>query len=148
MESSPEDELAYLLDYDGARYLFDEGYWVKIEVKRTTPTQQRPHGLSYSLTLHDPDGKRLLGFDNAHAVPPLGGRYKAKPKAHDHWHRTEADKGRPYVFRSAVQLVQDFLDEVDRVLGERGVSAVMISEKDLTDDDGKAEGAKLGGVQE
>ena len=81
-------------------------------------------------------------------MPPLGARYKAKPDAHDHWHRTETDKGRPYVFRSALQLVQDFLDGVDRVLGERGVSAVMIREKDLTDDDDKAEGAKLGGIQE
>ena len=75
---------------------------MKIEVKRTEPTRQRPHGLSYSLTLHDPEGVRLLGFDNAHAAPPLGGRYKAKPEAHDHWHRTEMDKGRAYVFRSAL----------------------------------------------
>ena len=67
MESPAEHELAYLLDFDGAIYLFDEGYWVKIEVKRTTPTPQRPHGLSYSLTLHDPRGVRLLGFDNATA---------------------------------------------------------------------------------
>ncbi|HZK98733.1 MAG TPA: DUF6516 family protein [Caulobacteraceae bacterium] len=148
MESSPKDELAYLLDFDGARYLFDEGYWVKIEVKRTEPTRQRPHGLSYSLTLHDPEGVRLLGFDNAHAAPPLGGRYKAKPVAHDHWHRTGKDKGRPYAFRSALRLVQDFLDEVERVLAERGVSAVMIGVKDRTDDDGEGEGSELGGVQE
>jgi Family of unknown function (DUF6516) len=147
MESSPEDELAYLLAFDGALYLFEEGYWVKIEVKRTTPTPQRPHGLSYSLTLHDPEGIRLLGFDNAHAAPPLGGRYKARPVAHDHWHRTEEDKGRPYEFRSALQLVQDFLNEVERILGERGVSAVMVEQKDQADDGSQTKGAKLGGVQ-
>ena len=101
METPAEHELAFLLDFDGARYLFNEGYWVKIEVKRTTPTPQRPHGLSYSFTLHEPGGRRLLGFDNAHAVPPQGGRFKVKPVEHDHWHRTEKDKGRPYVFRSA-----------------------------------------------
>ena len=148
MESSPEDELAYLLDYNGARYLFDEGYWVKIEVKRTERTRQRPHGLSYSLTLHDPEGARLLGFDNAHAVSSLGGRYRAKAAAHDHWHRTETDKGRPYEFRSTLQLVQDFLDEVERILGERGVSAVMIGAKDRPDDDSDTEGSRLGGIQE
>lgn len=147
MESPPEDELAYLLDFDGAIYLFEEGYWVKIEVKRTAPTPQRPHGLSYSLTLHDPEGTRLLGFDNAHA-PPRGGRYKAKPVAHDHWHRAEKDKGRPYEFRSALQLVQDFLDEVERILGERGVSAVMIEHEDQTNAGSQAKGAKLGGIQE
>jgi hypothetical protein len=114
MESLPEDELAYLLDFVGATYLFEKGYWVKIEVKRVTPTPQRPH---------DPEGVRLLGFDNAHGVPPQGCRYKAKPVAYDHWHRTERDKGRPYEFRSALQLVQDFLDEAERILGERGVSA-------------------------
>jgi hypothetical protein len=147
MESLPEHELAYLLDFDGTIYLFEEGYWVKIEVKRTAPTPQRPHGLSYSLTLHDPEGTRLLGFDNSHA-PPRGGRYKAKPVAHDHWHRSEKDKGRLYQFRSALQLVQDFLDGVERILGERGVSAVMIERKDQADVGSQGEGAKLGGIQE
>lgn len=130
MESSSEYELAYLLAFDGAEYLFEAGYWVKIEVKRTAPTAQRPHGLSYSLTLHDPEGVRLLGFDNAHGVAPRGGRYGTRPVAHDHWHRTETDKGRPYEFSSALRLVQDFLDEVERVLGERGLSTAMIERKD------------------
>lgn len=134
MEPPPEHELAYLLDFDGARFLFDEGYWVKLEVSRTDPTPQRPHGLSYSFTLHDPEGRRLLGFDNAHGVSPLGGRYRTKAAAHDHWHRNEKDEGRPYRFRSALDLVQDFLDEVERVLRERGVSAVMVDTKGQTDD--------------
>lgn len=146
MESLPEHELAYLLDFDGTRFLFEEGYWVKLEVSRTGPTPQRPHGLSYSFTLHDPDGQRLLGFDNAHGVSALGGRYKAKPVAYDHWHRSEKDQGRPYQFKSVFDLVQDFLDEVERVLRERGVSAVMVDRKDQTD--AEAQGSKLGGVQE
>lgn len=122
---SSDDEIAYLLDYDGARFVFDEGYWVKIEVRRVMPTGERPHGLTYSLTLHDPDGRRLLGFDNAHAVRSLGGRYARKPLAHDHWHRTAADEGRPYGFTSALKLVEDFLTEVERTLAERGVSAAI-----------------------
>jgi len=146
MELLPEHELAYLLDFDGTRFLFEEGYWVKLEVRQTDPTPQRPHGLSYSFTLHDPDGRRLLGFDNAHSVPPLGGRYKVKPAAHDHWHRTEKDEGRPYEFRSAFELVQDFLNEVERVPQERGVSVVTVDTKDQTD--AETQGAELGGVQE
>ena len=130
METSREDEIAYLLDFDGARYLFESGYWVKIEVRRTKPTPRRPHGLAYSLTLHDSEGVRLLGFDNAHVVSPRGGRFKAGPIAHDHWHRTQSDPGRPYEFRSALQLVQDFLNEVERILAARGVSATMIEHEE------------------
>jgi hypothetical protein len=53
--------------------------------------------------------------------------------AHDHWHRTQNDKGRPYAFRSALQWVQDFLNEVERILAEHGVSAVTIEHKDEAD---------------
>ena len=41
--------------------------------------------------------------------------------------------GRPYDFRSALRLVQDFLDEVERILRERGISAAMIERKDMND---------------
>ena len=81
----------------------------------------RPHGLRYSFTLHEPDGKRLLGFDNAHAVDPVGSRFKGRPSAADHWNPTEEDEGRPYRFVSAEQLIEDFFGEVRRVLADRGV---------------------------
>ena len=71
---------------------------------------------------------------------------RAKPVAHDHWHRTESDEGRPYEFRTAFDLVQDFLNEVERILKERGVSAVMVDSKDEAD--AEADDSKLGGVQE
>ena len=32
-------------------------------------SSERPNGIRYSFTLHDVDGARLLGFDNAHGVP-------------------------------------------------------------------------------
>ena len=129
MNTSSEGEIAYLLDFDGTRFVLDKGYWVKIEVRRTQAMPERPHGLVYSLTLHDPDGKRLLGFDNAHGVRALGGRYARKPMVHDHWHRTEVDEGRPYGFTSALKLVEDFLAAVDRTLAERGVSAAIRDSK-------------------
>jgi hypothetical protein len=42
-------------------------------------------------------------------------------KAADHWHRTETDAGRPYAFKDAETLIDDFFNEVERVLRERGV---------------------------
>ena len=42
-----------LLDLHGQTLFVDEvGHWVKFVVVRTEATAERPHGLSYSLTLH------------------------------------------------------------------------------------------------
>jgi hypothetical protein len=58
-----------LLDLYGQTLFVDEiGHWVKFIVLRTEVTPERPHGLTYSLTLHAPDGARLVGFDNAHPL--------------------------------------------------------------------------------
>ena len=116
-----DTELEHLLGFDGIRYLFASGYWLKMEVKRVAESEERPHGLRYNFTLHDATGQRILGFDNAHGVSALGSRHKTNPVAHDHWHRTAEDPGRPYTFRSAYELIADFFAEVERVLGERGV---------------------------
>ena len=88
---------------------------------RVTPSEARPHGLDYSFTLHGPDNRRLIGFDNARIVPAKGSRFKKRPKAMDHWHRTETDEGRLYAFKDAEHLIDDFFDEVERVLKARGV---------------------------
>ena len=120
-----EHTLEYLLDFDGVIYIFEAGYWAKFEISRGGETEERPHGLRYSFTLHDPAGQRLLGFDNAHSVPALGSSFAASPVAHDHWHRTADDPGRPYSFVDAETLICDFEREVDRVLSERGMSPEM-----------------------
>jgi hypothetical protein len=44
------------------------GYVLKFEIKVIEKSERVPHGISYSFTLHKPNGKRLLGFDNAHLV--------------------------------------------------------------------------------
>jgi hypothetical protein len=82
--------------------------------------------VSYSFTLHAPDGTRLVGFDNAHGVPAKGSRFKPKTPATDHGHRTETDPGRPYPFKDAETLIDDFFDEVERVLGEREIGTTVI----------------------
>ena len=95
------------------------GYWVKIEAWRVAVTQDIPHGIRYSLTLHEPCGKRILGYDNAHAVkPPKKFKYAGIRLPYDHKHRHVSDQGVPYEFRDAHQLLADFFSEVDRVFEE------------------------------
>ncbi len=118
--------LEFLLAFDGRVHHLEEGYWIKFEIERIEPTKKRPHGLSYSFTLHAPDGTRLVGFDNAHGVPAKGPRFKRKAPTSDHWHRTENDPGRPYEFKDAEALIEDFFDEVERALDERGVDATVV----------------------
>jgi hypothetical protein len=67
----------------------------------------------------------LVGFDNAHRAA-AGARYKRRSPTSDHWHRTESDPGRPYEFRDADTLLQDFFREVRRVLAQRGASDAVV----------------------
>ena len=94
------------------------GYWMKIEAWRVDATEEIPHGIRYSLTLHDPCGKRILGYDNAHLVKPKKFKYAGRIMAYDHKHRHVSDKGVPYEFKDAQQLISDFFADVDRVLRE------------------------------
>lgn len=83
------------------------------------PTQAIPHGIRYSLTLHEPYGKRILGYDNAHAVkPPKKFKFAGQRLPYDHKHRHISDQGVPYAFQNAYQLLVDFFAEVDQVLEE------------------------------
>lgn len=125
-DREPEYGLEFLLAFDGRIHHLEEGYRIKFEIKRVEATKERPHGLSYSFTLHAPDGARLVGFDNAHGVPARGSRFKRKPSASDHWHRTKSDPGRPYVFKNAETLLQDFFREVRRILSDRGVPEAVV----------------------
>jgi Family of unknown function (DUF6516) len=117
-----DGSLDALLELDGEVFVIDPsgGHWVKFVVKRVDETPARPHGLSYSLTLHDAAGERLVGFDNAHAVTAQSGpsaRTEARP--HDHRHRLRTV--RPYDYHDAASLLADFWKEVEAVLAERGV---------------------------
>lgn len=95
------------------------GYWIKIEAWRVEPSAFAPHGIRYSLTLHEPYGKRILGYDNAHAVkPPKKFKFAGTRLPYDHKHRHVSDKGVPYAFQDAYQLLSDFFKEVDQVLQE------------------------------
>src|ERR1700674_5550658 len=105
--------LEFLLGFDGRIHHLEKGYWLKFEIARVTATTNRPHGLSYSFTLHAPDGTRLVGFDSAHAVPARGSRCKRRDESVDHAHRTENDSGRSYEFTDSETWIDDFFDEVE-----------------------------------
>jgi hypothetical protein len=73
----------------------------------------------YALTPHEPYGKRILGYDNAHAVrPPKKFKYAGRRLPIDHKHRHVSDKGVPYEFESAYQLLEDSFKDVDRTMRE------------------------------
>ncbi len=118
MREVRDPSLDALLDLDGQILVVDPegGHWVKFVVTVVPASQEKPHGLDYSLTLHGPSGERLVGFDNAH---PVGQRRRGEPQ--DHRHRLRTVK--PYDYQDAGALLADFWHEVDGVLKERGVTS-------------------------
>jgi hypothetical protein len=121
MRRASDHGLEFLLAFDGRVHHLEKGYHLKFNIRRVEASTSRPQGLSYSFTLHAPDGTRLVGFDNAHDVSARGSRFKRRSEAADHWHRTEDDPGRPYAFKNAETLIDHFFDEVERILLDRGI---------------------------
>lgn len=112
--SKIDETLETLLELNGEVFPMDSGYWTKFEVYRVAPDQHIPQGIKYSLTLHDHSNKRILGFDNAHAVKPRRKKYGARKITWDHKHQQE--KVLSYEYESAGQLLEDFWAEVEKIL--------------------------------
>ena len=108
-----DHELEILLSLDGLEFQFDVGYRVRIAARMIQATSARPHGIKYSLTLHDPSGTRIYGLDNAHRV--------RRGVAFDHRHVYGRRRIVAYVYRGPIALLEDFYREVERILRERGV---------------------------
>ena len=89
-------------------------------MKKVPASSERPHGLDYSLTLHDADNQRLLAFDNAHPVTEGTGPGARTRIEYDHKHKGE--RVRFYRYADAVTLLGDFWTEVDLILKERGAT--------------------------
>ena len=85
-----------------------------VVVHQVPVTTDKPHGLDYTLTMHGPDGERLVGFDNAHPVAGLG-----RGTAKDHKHRLRTV--RAYGYTDAAALLAAFWKEVESVMREKGV---------------------------
>ena len=119
MERDPS--LDALLELDGQVLVIDPEtkHWVRFVVRGVPASETKPHGLDYSLTLHGPDGERLVGFDNAHAVRSRAGPGGKTGAALDHKHRLKTV--RPYKYKDAATLLADFWSAVDAVLREKGI---------------------------
>lgn len=118
---SDDAELEVLLSLNGAKWEAAQGYVVEFSVHRTQKTPERPHGITYALVFRPIDSEPFVRFDNAHAAERPGGRFVKTPRAHDHWHRSAGDPGRPYAFSTATQLLEDFWREVKRAMDERRI---------------------------
>jgi len=113
MTKRRDQGLDTLLDLDGERMVFEDGSWVKFEVCQVKATPELPHGIEYSLTYHDRHNRRILGFDNAHAVQSGRRGYRGRRVEYDHQHVHPKDKGAPYDFGSPEQLLMDFWRAID-----------------------------------
>jgi hypothetical protein len=114
IRKKPQDfELETLLNLDGEIFRMEDGYWTKFEAKLVGPDENFPHGIRYSLTLHDSRNQRILGFDNAHGVKPKRKKYAGKKRTWDHKH--DREKVASYEFESPGQLIEDFWRAVDMI---------------------------------
>lgn len=110
MNKKHDHTLETLLDLDGYIAEIEKGYWIKIEARRVMQDQAKPYGIKYSLTLHDSEGERVLGYDNAHSIPSKGAI-----KTHNHMHKS--GKIINYTYTDAAKLLEDFWKDVDRIRG-------------------------------
>jgi hypothetical protein len=81
------------------------GHWVRFVVTRVPISPEKPQGLDYSLTLHGPDGERLVGFDDAP-------RWDCQSRGHPQDHRHRLRTSKPYRYHDAGTLLVDFWTEV------------------------------------
>lgn len=110
------DGLKTLLDLHGYTYRLDKGYWVKFEAYPVTANEHIPHGVSYCLTLHDRYNRRVVGFDNAHGHSLRSGRKKFGGRKVTWDHKHSCEKVFEYEFETAAQLIEDFWDEVGKIV--------------------------------
>lgn len=112
-----DDSLDTLLELDGESFVLEGLFWVKFEVKKVPVSSEKPHGLDYSLTLHDDRGARLLGYDNAHGIQEGRGPGARTRIEYDHKH--QGHRVRFYDYTDAVTLLADFWTDVDSIWKKR-----------------------------
>lgn len=109
--------LETLLDLDGQVIDQGGGYWIKIDARAATVSDEIPHGVRYSLSLHEPGGRRVLGYDNAHPVRQAGKfKFAGKRRASDHIHQLGREIVQHYEFQNAEQFLTDFFRDADKLL--------------------------------
>ncbi len=101
--------------------ILEEGYWYEINAKVVEKSEARPYGLKYELTLHHPTGKCLYRIDNAHKVVVGTGPGRRKKLEYDHQHPDGTKKVIYYDYETAVDLLKDFFESIDKILLSEGV---------------------------
>jgi len=110
-----DQAMCRLLDYDRRRYWLTTGWSIRFRISQVEVSDGRPYGIKYAFTLHDLDGTRLLGFDNAHGI--------SRAQAYDHRHRFRRTKELlPYEFRGADELICDFFAAVEQACKREGIA--------------------------
>ena len=104
------NDLENLFNLHGEVFPMDNGYWIKFEAYQVKPTASIPHGIRYSLTLHNSRNRRVIGYDNAHSFKSSK-KYGAKKESYDHIHKQMDIVA--YEFESAAQLLEDFWKNVE-----------------------------------
>jgi len=112
----PVDEpFLRLLDFHGRTYWLVNVWSIRLSIVESPVSKERPHGIRYSLTLHDVDGTRLLGFDNATG--------RTRRITSDHWHPFRRTKVHvPYKFIDADTLLVDFFTAVEDACQQAGIA--------------------------
>jgi hypothetical protein len=105
-------ELEFLLSLDGVEFRLLSGHVIKINAHAVAVTGFRPHGIKYSLTLHDASRQRIYGMDIGHGI--------ARQPEYDQRHLYGRRKVVGYAYRGPAELLAGFYREVERILTERG----------------------------
>lgn len=121
-DSKRDQEHDYFLSLNRQWIGYEKGYWATFRVRRVAESDERPHGYQYSLSLHDTNDERVLGYNNAHSVnvgsgPAMRSR---RPRAYDRINR-RGRKPVPYTFTTPYKLLEDFFADVEAILKKEGV---------------------------
>lgn len=117
VKSGIDSGLETLLQLDGEVFPMDNGFWVKFKIHTTPKTINIPHGIKYSLTLHNKYNRRIIGYDNAHGMKlPKKKKFSGTRQIWDHKHQKSTVQS--YEFESAYQLLDDFWNDVNIITNE------------------------------
>ena len=103
-----------LLSLNDVVLVLEPGYWVKFEARVVEANEHLPQGIRYSLTLHDSNQHRLIGYDNAHSAKVRKRRYSPRSVTWDHRH--VLNEVFVYRFESPEKLLSDFWNDVYQLL--------------------------------
>ncbi len=115
--------LKVLLDMNGQFPLANDGIiYTKFDSKEVKPSIHIPHGISYSLTLHDRElgitsgSTRIFGLDNAHGGKFAKNRYISRKIEWDHMHKF--NRVYDYTFVDCEQLLNHYWENVKLILAK------------------------------